>query len=104
MRIESQRATIARLRQELLARDAEIGNLQHGIGVTMGRVWMHFGRLHPRMAPDQERRESTETLHVFLARLNFEFESLQNATLEMRMNFPMEGEATDEEEDEDNDV
>ena len=103
-RIESQRATIAGLRQELLARDAEIGNLQRGIGVTMGNVWMHHGRLHPRMAPNQERRESTETLHAFLARLNFELESLHNATFSVHMNFPMEGEATDNEGVDDEDV
>ena len=103
-RIESQRATIAGLRQELLARDAEIGNLQRGIGVRMGPVWMHHGRLHPRMAPNQERRESTETLHAFLARLNFELESLHNATFEVHMNFPMEGEATDNEGVDDEDV
>ena len=109
-RIESQRATIAGLRQELLARDAEIGNLQRGIGVTMGHVWMHHGRLHPEMAPNRERRESTETLHAFLARLNSELEHLNNSALRVGVNFPMDGEATDdegeedEEEDDDDDV
>ena len=84
------------------------GNLQRGIGVTMGPVWTHHGRMHPRMAPNQERRESTETLHAFLARLNSELKHLHAATIRVHMNFPMEGEATDDEgeddEDEDDDV
>jgi len=99
-RIDDQRATIARLRQELLAKDAEIGRLQHGIGVKMGPVWVHHGIINPRMTPNQERRESQETLHSFLARLNSELAALHNTAFRVGMNFPMDGEATDNDDEE----
>ena len=102
-RVEDQRATIAKLRQELLAKDAEIGSLQRGIGVTMGPVWSHHGRLHPRFAPNQERRESTQSLHAFLAQLRGDMERLQSMALHVGMNFPMEDEATDAEDEEEDD-
>jgi len=68
----------------------------------MGHVWMHHGRVHPEIAPNQERRESSETLHAFLKRVNSELARLHDATLSVNMNFPMEGEATDHESEEDN--
>ena len=102
-RVESQRATIARLRQELAAKDTKIDNLKRGINVAMGDIWAQHGILYPEFAPNEEHRTSRQDLHSFLYRVRRGLEQQRDDAFETQMLFPMEGEATDYEDDDEDD-
>ena len=98
-RVESQRATIARLRQELAAKDTKITNFKRGINVAMGDIWVQHGILLPEFAPNEEHRTSRQDLHSFLYRVRRGLEQQRDDAFETQMLFPMEGEATEDEDD-----
>jgi cell division protein FtsB len=102
-RVESQRATIARLRQELTAKDTKIANLKRGTNVAMGDIWVQHGILFPEFAPNEEHRTSRQHLHSFLCRVRRGLEQQRDDAFETQMLFPMEGEATDYEDDDEDD-
>ncbi|NDD65685.1 MAG: hypothetical protein EBZ36_17185 [Acidobacteria bacterium] len=102
-RVESQRATIARLRQELAAKDTKITNFKRGINVAMGDIWVQHGTLFPEFAPNEEHRTSRQDLHSFLYRVRRGLEQQRDDAFETQMLFPMEGEATDYEDDDEAD-
>jgi hypothetical protein len=103
-RVESQRATIARLRQELAAKDTKIDNLKRGINVAMGDIWVQHGICYPMFAPNAGHRNSRQSLHAFLRHVRQNLEMQRDRALDLQIVFPMEGEATDDEDiDEAND-
>lgn len=99
-RVDDQRAIIARQEKELIAKNEQIRCLKSGVGVEMGNVWIEHGRIFPEMRPNKERRESEMSLHDFLKKARGDMERLQVNLLEAGMNFPCDGEATDEEDEE----
>jgi uncharacterized protein (DUF2267 family) len=98
-RVESQRATIARLRQELAAKDTKINNFKRGINVAMGDIWVQHGILYPAFSPNQEHRTSRQDLHSFLQQVRRGLEQQRDDAFETQMLFPMDGEATDDKDD-----
>jgi hypothetical protein len=105
-RVDDQRATIARLRQELAgkdaviaSKDAVIASLHRGIGVKMGPVWIEHGIQYPEARPNQDRRASVTPLHTFLAHLRSENAKLFSAVVVAGTSLPLEGEATESEDD-----
>ena len=98
-RVESQRATIARLRQELAAKDTKIDNLKRGSQVAMGDIWVQHGIFYPEFAPNEEHRTSRQSLPSFLYRVRRGLEQQRNDAFETQMLFPMDGEATEDEDD-----
>jgi hypothetical protein len=102
-RVESQRATIARLRQELAAKDTKINNFKRGINVAMGDIWVQHGILYPAFSPNQEHRTSRQDLHSFLQQVRQGLETQMNRALDLHILFPTEGEATEDEADNEDD-
>jgi len=98
-RVETQRATIARLRQELAAKDNQINELKLGMNVAMGNIWVQHGILFPEFAPNEEHRTSRQDLHSFLAQVRQGLETQIDRALELQILFPMDGEATEDEDD-----
>ena len=66
----------------------------------MGPVWIRHGVIYPGFAPNKERRESSRSLHNFLAHMRSELERANSIVFSVGMNLPMHGELTDHEDEE----
>ena len=98
-RIKDQRATIARLRQELAAKDVQIQSFRSGRMVMMSDVWRMFFNIAPRF-----RRESRNVVDTAFADRRSLMEYLYtNFTFDSDNDDSGASETNEEEDDEDED-
>ena len=73
--------------------------MKHGMNVEMGNVWVQHGIYYPDFCPNEARRTSRQDLHSFLQQVRQGLERQRDDSFELQLLFPMDGEATEDEDD-----